>query len=350
MSSAPLRRPRRGPRDRGGRRRRGRRCRCRGRSMSGRLVSSGDGCSGCGQSGCRSLLCRFVDRSPARGRVRAGPAGGAAPRSSGSRMTEAAAELRRAGREHLALHLEHGRQGGDARGAALDERCEGRDRRRVAVAAVALVAHELAVLELDDAALHLVDEAGLVRRHQDRRAAGVDAGEQLHDVDGCRGVEVSRGLVGEQHLRAVHERARERDALLLAAAELVREPLLLALETDEPERLGDGLLDEAAGRADHLERERHVLEDGLRRQQPEVLEHGADVPAEVRHPAVRERAQVAAEHDDPARARACPRGGSGAGTTICPSPTRRRGRRIPRAAPRSRRRRAPAARCRDTSW
>ena len=203
----------------------------------------------------------------------------------------------------LALHLEHGGERGDRGGAALRLGGEARHARRVAVAAVALVAHHLAVPQLDHAPLHLVDEAGLVRRHDDRGAAGVDAGEQLHDVDGCRGVEVSGRLVGQQHLRTVHERPGDRDALLLTAGELVREPLLLAGEADEREHLGHGLLDESARRSDDLEREGDVLEDGLRRQQPEVLEHRADVPAEVRHLAVGQRAQVAAEHDDASVAR-----------------------------------------------
>ena len=157
--------------------------------------------------------------------------------------------------------------------------------------------------QLDHAPLHLVDEAGLVRGHDDRRAARVDAGQQLHDVDGCRGVEVSGRLVGQQHLGAVDQRARDRDALLLTAGELVREPLLLAGEADEREHLGHGLLDESARRSDDLQGERDVLEDGLVRQQPEVLEDRADVPAEVRHLAVGQRAQIAAEHDDAAVAR-----------------------------------------------
>ena len=203
----------------------------------------------------------------------------------------------------LALHLEHRGQRRDGGRAALGLGREARQARRVAVAAVALVAHHLAVAQLDDASLHLVDEAGLVRRHHHRRAAGVDAREQLHDVDGCRGVEVSGRLVGQQHLRAVHQRARDRDALLLAAGQLVREPLLLAGEPDEGEHLGHRLLDESARRPDDLQRERDVLEHGLGRQQPEVLEHRADVAAEVRHLAIRQRAQVAAEDDDAAVAR-----------------------------------------------
>ena len=162
---------------------------------------------------------------------------------------------------------------------------------------MAVVAHHHAALQLDDPSLHLVDEAGLVRGHDHGRAALVDAGQQLHDVDRGGGVEVSGRLVGEQDLRPVHDGTRDRDALLLTAGKLVRQPLLLAVKTHERERLGHGLLDVGARRADHLQSEGDVLKDGLVRQQPEVLEHRSDVAPEVGHLAGRERVQVAAEHD-----------------------------------------------------
>ena len=53
------------------------------------------------------------------------------------------------------------------------------------------------------------------------------------------GVEGAEWLVEEQHRRGEHERTRERDALLLAARELVRPALSEAAEPDELERLGD---------------------------------------------------------------------------------------------------------------
>ena len=49
-------------------------------------------------------------------------------------------------------------------------------------------------------------------------------------------VEAGEGLVEEQDLRLEHQRAGERDALLLAAGELVGHPLAVALEADLLER------------------------------------------------------------------------------------------------------------------
>ena len=66
------------------------------------------------------------------------------------------------------------------------------------------------------------------------------------------------------------------DPLLLAAGQLVREPLRLALEADQFEHLGDHLADVRARLADHLEGEPDVALDGLVRQQPEVLEDAAE--------------------------------------------------------------------------
>src|SRR5262249_28724824 len=89
------------------------------------------------------------------------------------------------------------------------------------VPAAALVAREPTVLERDHATAHLVHHLAVVRDHEDRRAAAVDAVEQLHDPDGGVGIEVSRRLVADEQRRMVDDGTRDRDALLLAARELV---------------------------------------------------------------------------------------------------------------------------------
>src|SRR5689334_3363277 len=53
-----------------------------------------------------------------------------------------------------------------------------------AVDAARLIAHERAVVELDDPATHRVDDARVVGGHDDRGAGPVDAVEQPHDADG----------------------------------------------------------------------------------------------------------------------------------------------------------------------
>ena len=64
-------------------------------------------------------------------------------------------------------------------------------------------------------------DVGLVRDEDDRVAGLVEPLEQRHDFDAGLRVEVAGRLVGEQDRRVVDERARDRDALALAARQLV---------------------------------------------------------------------------------------------------------------------------------
>ena len=62
-----------------------------------------------------------------------------------------------------------------------------------------------------------------MRDHDDRLAELVDrAAQQVEDLGRGRGVEVAGRLVGEDHRGLGGERARHRDALLLAARQLGR--------------------------------------------------------------------------------------------------------------------------------
>ncbi len=122
-----------------------------------------------------------------------------------------------------------------------------------------LVAHDDALVELDDPLAHLVDHLVVVRRHDHGRARLVDAVEQLHDPDARGGVEVPGGLVGQQDRRPVDEGPCDGDALLLTAGQLVGQPVGLAVETDQLQHLGHRAVDDVLRLADHLQREGDVL-------------------------------------------------------------------------------------------
>ena len=62
-----------------------------------------------------------------------------------------------------------------------------------------------------------------VRDHEDGGALLVELEQHLHDLVAVLGVEVARGLVGQDQVRLVDQRARHGHALLLAARELRRE-------------------------------------------------------------------------------------------------------------------------------
>ena len=89
-------------------------------------------------------------------------------------------------------------------------------------------------------------------------------------------VERAQRLVEQQHLRAVDQRAGERDALLLAAGELRRAALAEAAELDELEHVVDLLLDVLDAAATQPERD--VLEDVEVREQRVALEHRVHRP------------------------------------------------------------------------
>jgi hypothetical protein len=151
-----------------------------------------------------------------------------------------------------------------------------------------------ATVELDHPTPHRVDDAAVVGGHDDGGPGAVDPVEQLHDAHRGGRVEVAGGLVRQEDQRPVDEGPGDRDALLLATGELVRHGLLLATQTHQLEDLRHRFADGRLRPADRLEREGHVLRDGLVRQQLEVLEHAADVAAQVRDLVAGQRGDVLA--------------------------------------------------------
>jgi hypothetical protein len=107
----------------------------------------------------------------------------------------------------------------------------------------------------------------------------VEALEDLHDLDAGAAVEVAGGLVGQDELRVVDQRARDRHPLLLAAGELVRRVVRALPEAhglEERHRLRVPLR-RAVAAAVVQERQLHVLERGRAGEQAEVLEDEADL-------------------------------------------------------------------------
>ncbi|GAA3042698.1 hypothetical protein GCM10020000_22210 [Streptomyces olivoverticillatus] len=105
---------------------------------------------------------------------------------------------------------------------------------------------------------------------------GLDALElQLHLAAQLE-VEGAEGLVQEQHLRVVDKRARDGDALLLAAGELLGLAAGEVAELDELEHVVDLLLDGLHAPA--AQAEGHVLVDVQVREERIALEDGVDRP------------------------------------------------------------------------
>ena len=109
-----------------------------------------------------------------------------------------------------------------------------------------------------------------------------------------RGLRFPRRLVRQQDRGPVDVGAGDGHTLLLAAGELMREPLALVLEPDHLEHLGHQAPHHLARGADHREGELDVLIGRLGRQQSEVLEDHADVAAQRRDAPRRDAGEIAA--------------------------------------------------------
>src|SRR6185295_16110320 len=139
-----------------------------------------------------------------------------------------------------------------------------------------LVRDDRAVVE-DHAALRMTGDFRIVRHDDDRLARGVELLEEPHHVRAGATVQISGRLVREDERRPVHERAGDRDALPLAARELVRTMVHPVGEADVVERL-DGPLAALRGRnAAVHERQLDVPKRGRAREQIERLEDEADL-------------------------------------------------------------------------
>ena len=152
-------------------------------------------------------------------------------------------------------------------------------RRGLRVEGVAVVGH-FSVGETDDAGRVALREIGVVRHHDDETVLS-DLLEEVHDLHGRCRVEGSGRLVGEHDLGVVHEGAGDRHALHLAARKLARTLVHVLGQTDAVEG-GEGALAPFRARdAGQRERELHVREHGLVRDEVVALEHEADAVVAV---------------------------------------------------------------------
>ena len=201
-------------------------------------------------------------------------------------------------------------------------------RRRAAAArsraTLALVALARAPSRSTTSARGVLGDVRLVRHEDDGDARAAELLEERHDLDatcacrGCRSARRRGGAAG-----CVDEGARDRDALLLAAGELVRVVVDPVAEADARERRARARVALAGGDARVDERQLDVLERARAREQVEALEDEAERPVAHRG----ERVAVEPRHvlaREPVRAaRSAGRGSRGCSSaSTCPSRTR----------------------------
>ena len=125
----------------------------------------------------------------------------------------------------------------------------------------------------------------------------VERGEQVDDRARIVGVQVAGGLVRDQHLRAVHDRARDAKPLLLASGERYRQRLLAGEETHLVEGRTHPPAGFVAAESRDAQRQCHVVERVAVGQQLVVLEDEADAPAQHRERRLAQGAEILAVHD-----------------------------------------------------
>ena len=119
----------------------------------------------------------------------------------------------------------------------------------------------------------------IVRHHHDRLAVlAVERLEQVEDLVAGLAIEIARRLVAEQQRRIGDDRARDADALLLAAGELPRIVIHRAREADDAQRHLHALAAVCLRQLRQQQRQLDVARGGQHRQQVVELEDEADVP------------------------------------------------------------------------
>ena len=116
-----------------------------------------------------------------------------------------------------------------------------------------------------------------MRRHDHCLAVAVEGAQQVENLAAGQEIEVSRRFVGHQDGRARDQRTRDRDALLLASADLVGPVALESVEAETIHQLRDAA--EVRPLAADSERQSNVLGGGEARHEIEELEDEADVAA-----------------------------------------------------------------------
>ena len=108
--------------------------------------------------------------------------------------------------------------------------------------------------------------------HQHGGAQGVDPLQQAHDLQGPGGVQIPRGLVGDDGAGVVQQGPGDGHPLLLAAGELRGQAAALVGQAHQVQAVGDALFDLLGPGPHRPHGEDHVVVDALVLDEAEILE------------------------------------------------------------------------------
>ena len=147
-----------------------------------------------------------------------------------------------------------------------------------------------------------VHQGEVVGGDEHRGAQPVELDEQSQQAAAEAGVDVARGLVGQEQFRPGDERPGDGGPLLLSAREQGRQHVHALAETDPAQELHDlGPVTRFRAPLD-TQGQRDVLVGGEVIEQPEILEDHAHSAAQTRQLGARDAADLLPEHrDEPSR-------------------------------------------------
>jgi len=133
-------------------------------------------------------------------------------------------------------------------------------------------------IEHGDAIAQRAHDVHLMRDHDNRETqTAVDFGQQIEHLARGLWVERAGGLIAQQHLGAIGERARNADALLLPARKLRRIFIALVSQTHQCQQFINARFDLRISQfTGDAQRHGHVLRDRARTQKIEMLKDHAD--------------------------------------------------------------------------
>src|SRR3989344_1850813 len=123
------------------------------------------------------------------------------------------------------------------------------------VRAMRIVADDFALIHHDDAPTDRIDDRFIVRRKQHGGTQIIDTLQDLDDIMRIDGIEIAGGLIGDQDIGLIDERARYSHALLLAAGEFMGKTPNLFAESHKIKNMWHVGLDVFVALPRHLERE-----------------------------------------------------------------------------------------------
>jgi hypothetical protein len=165
------------------------------------------------------------------------------------------------------------------------------------------VSNNASARNFDHAALHLIHNPRIVCRHNHGSSGSVDSGKNIHDPGTRGGIKVSGRLISQHDGGLVDSSSSDSHSLLFPTGELVREVLRFGRKTHCLQNIWHSLMDKPCALPDNAQRKRHVIEDRLLGEKPEVLEHDSEASPELRDFATRNPPEILPEDVNVARAR-----------------------------------------------